>query len=75
MFLTYFKYLLLFYFCILSFQFVEELDWFTVPVVGIISYTLQCISQHVQKAKLADSPDAKIWRADRYLSDTNCGSG
>jgi ion channel-forming bestrophin family protein len=48
-FLIYFKYFVLFYTIILPWQFVEELDWATIPVVGIISYILLGIEDVVVK--------------------------
>jgi putative membrane protein len=39
-FLIYFKYFILFYTFALPWQFAEELDWYTIPVVGILSYIL-----------------------------------
>jgi ion channel-forming bestrophin family protein len=48
-FLIYFKYFLLFYTLILPFQFIGKLDWFTIPVVGIISYILLGIEDVIVK--------------------------
>jgi ion channel-forming bestrophin family protein len=48
-FLVYFKYFLLFYTFILPSQFAAELDWFTIPVVGIISYILLGVEDVIVK--------------------------
>jgi ion channel-forming bestrophin family protein len=48
-FLIYFKYFIVFYTIILPWQFAEELDWFTIPVVGIISYILLGIEDVIVK--------------------------
>lgn len=48
-FLIYFKYFVLLYTFVLPWQFAEELDWVTIPVVGIISYILLGIEDVIVK--------------------------
>jgi ion channel-forming bestrophin family protein len=48
-FFVYFKYLIIFYTFILPCQFVEELDWFAIPLVGIISYILLGVEDTIVK--------------------------
>jgi ion channel-forming bestrophin family protein len=48
-FLIYFKYFILFYTLVLPWHFAEELDWFTIPIVGIISYILLGIEDVIVK--------------------------
>ncbi len=48
-FLIYFKYFILLYTFVLPWQFAEELDWFTVPVVGVIIYILLGIEDVIVK--------------------------
>jgi ion channel-forming bestrophin family protein len=48
-FLIYFKYFIVFYTFIFPWQFVAELNWFTIPVVGIFSYILLAIEDVVVK--------------------------
>jgi ion channel-forming bestrophin family protein len=48
-FLTYFRYFLLFYTLVLPWQFAAELNWLTIPMVGIISFILLGIEDVIVK--------------------------
>jgi ion channel-forming bestrophin family protein len=48
-FVIYFKYFILFYTLILPWQFAGELDWISIPIVGVVSYTLLAIEDTIAK--------------------------